>query len=118
MNLKKLEILTATIEISAIRVDGQRMTKAAFRQILGDYDTKVLDEDILGWVNDDRNTVILFSTATGLRKRILRGIFSCYGFDYSRDPSGFSNDKAFNNSELRMSVESVQKCFPQLFIAT
>jgi hypothetical protein len=115
MASKNLEIKTATIEIKVVRVDGHKMTKATFRQIQpGDGG---IDEGfILGWVNDDGDTAVIFNDCGVIRKRYV----SCWSNgSYASGVSGVSlSGERIMNDECRQESDYVRQNFDQLFIAT
>jgi hypothetical protein len=113
---KNLEIKTATIEIKVVRVDGHKMTKATFRQIQGGGG-QIDEASILGWVNDDGDTSVLFNDNGAIRRRYVKKYWS--NGSYVGGYNGISLDgKEIKQGECKKESDYVRQTFDQLFIAT
>jgi Iap family predicted aminopeptidase len=120
-----LEIRTATVSIKVIRVDGHKMTKATFRQIIIDDDGEIAEENIIGWVNDDNAVVVLFTIDGELRKRTMRRTYEWITPAFSdqsiRAYTTVNLHGLFLTQEKQMPQNQysyVMRKFEQLFIAT
>lgn len=121
-----LEIKTTTVEIRAIRVGNQKMTKATFRQIVIDNQKHVPVDDILGWVIDNGETYLLWNDAgdfdltPGLRRRSI-GRDDCVMWGRDKEGSliiGCCDDRDLKDNITRNAYSYVRGVFDQLFIAT
>lgn len=115
-----LSIKTATIEIKVVRVDGHKMTKATFRQIPTDNEIVIeKDKQVLGWVNENGNTVILFTHDNKIwRRTICRWAgHDCYG-DAKYTGTSVEAQYHMNSGVAWEYGEICRKEFDQLFIAT
>ena len=77
---KELKILTATVTIQLVTVDGKRMTKAVFNQIeygiAFDSEFKFIAQSILGYVKDSGDKYLLFTENGKLRKQKINFLFN------------------------------------------